>query len=202
MVCGKTNRRRRMAKLKGTKTERNLLASFAGESQARNRYTYFAGVAKKAGYEQIAAIFLETADNEKEHAKRFFKLLEGGEVEITESYPAGVIGDTAQNLEAAASGENLEWTRLYKEAEEVARKEGFEEIAGQFKEIAEVEEEHEKRYRKLLKNVKEAVVFKKEKSVKWKCRNCGYVHEGKEAPDECPACAHPQAYYELLCENY
>jgi len=191
-----------MAKLKGTKTERNLLASFAGESQARNRYTYFAGVAKKAGYEQIAAIFLETADNEKEHAKRFFKLLEGGEVEITESYPAGVIGDTAQNLEAAASGENLEWTRLYKEAEEVARKEGFEEIAGQFKEIAEVEEEHEKRYRKLLKNVKEAVVFKKEKSVKWKCRNCGYVHEGKEAPDECPACAHPQAYYELLCENY
>ena len=139
--------------IKGTRTEKNLLASFAGESQARNRYTYFAGVAKKAGYEQIAAIFLETADNEKEHAKRFFKLLEGGEVEITASYPAGVIGDTAANLEAAAAGENLEWTKLYKEAEETARREGFEEAAAQFKEIAEVEEEHEKRYRKLLKNV-------------------------------------------------
>ena len=191
-----------MAKLKGTKTERNLLASFAGESQARNRYTYFAGVAKKAGYEQIAAIFLETADNEKEHAKRFFKLLQGGEVEITATFPAGIIGDTAQNLEAAASGENLEWTRLYKEAEKVAREEGLEEAADQFKEIAEVEEEHEKRYRKLLKNIKENAVFKKDKVVKWKCRNCGYVHEGKEAPKECPACAHPQAHYELLCENY
>ena len=191
-----------MAKLKGTKTERNLLASFAGESQARNRYTYFASVAKKAGYEQIAAIFLETADNEKEHAKRFFKLLQGGEVEITATFPAGVIGDTAQNLEAAASGENLEWTRLYKEAEKVAREESLEEAADQFKEIAEVEEEHEKRYRKLLKNIKENAVFKKDKVVKWKCRNCGYVHEGKEAPKECPACAHPQAYYELLCENY
>ncbi len=191
-----------MAKLKGTKTERNLLASFAGESQARNRYTYFAGVAKKAGYEQIAAIFLETADNEKEHAKRFFKLLQGGEVEITATFPAGIIGDTAQNLEAAAAGENLEWTRLYKEAEKVAREEGLEEAADQFKEIAEVEEEHEKRYRKLLKNIKENAVFKKDKVVKWKCRNCGYVHEGKEAPKECPACAHPQAHYELLCENY
>lgn len=191
-----------MAKLKGTKTERNLLASFAGESQARNRYTYFAGVAKKAGYEQVAAIFLETADNEKEHAKRFFKLLQGGEVEITATFPAGIIGDTAQNLEAAASGENLEWTRLYKEAGKVAREEGLEEAADQFKEIAEVEEEHEKRYRKLLKNIKENAVFKKDKVVKWKCRNCGYVHEGKEAPKECPACAHPQAHYELLCENY
>ena len=189
-------------KLKGSKTEKSLLASFAGESQARNRYTYFASVAKKAGYEQIAAIFLETADNEKEHAKRFFKLLEGGEVEITASYPAGVIGDTAQNLEASAGGEHLEWTKLYKEAEETARKEGFEEIAGQFKEIAEVEEEHEKRYRKLLKNIKDDTVFKKDKAVKWKCINCGYVHEGKEAPDKCPACAHPQAYHELLCENY
>jgi len=189
-------------KLKGSKTEKNLLASFAGESQARNRYTYFASVAKKAGYEQIAAIFLETADNEKEHAKRFFKLLQGGEAEITASYPAGVIGDTAQNLEAAAGGENLEWTKLYREAEETARKEGFEEIADQFKEIAEVEEEHEKRYRKLLKNIKNDTVFKRDKVVKWKCRNCGYVHEGKEAPDKCPACAHPQAYYELLCENY
>ncbi|MBU1852423.1 MAG: rubrerythrin family protein [Candidatus Omnitrophica bacterium] len=188
--------------IKGTQTEKNLLASFAGESQARNRYTYFASVAKKAGFEQIAAIFLETADNEKEHAKRFFKLLEGGELEIQASYPAGVIGDTAQNLAAAASGENLEWTKLYKEAEETARKEGFEEVASQFKEIAEVEEEHEKRYRKLLKNVKEGKVFKSNTVVKWKCRNCGYIHEGKEAPDKCPACEHPQAYYELLCENY
>ena len=192
-----------MAKsIKGTKTEKNLLASFAGESQARNRYTYFASAARKAGFEQISAIFLETADNEKEHAKMFFKLLEGGEVEITASYPAGVIGDTAQNLKAAATGENLEWTKLYKEAEETARQEGFEEIAVQFKEIAEVEEQHEKRYRKLLKNVKDGKVFKKDTVVKWKCRNCGYVHEGKEAPDECPACAHPQGFYELLCENY
>ena len=191
-----------MAKLKGTKTEKNLLASFAGESQARNRYTYFASAAKKEGYEQIAAIFLETAENEKEHAKRFFKLLEGGEVEITASYPAGIIGDTAANLEAAAAGENLEWTKLYKEAEDVARQEGLEEIAKQFKEIAEVEEQHEKRYRKLLKNIKEDKVFKKDTEVKWKCRNCGYVHEGKVAPKECPACAHPQGFYEVLCENY
>lgn len=191
-----------MENIKGTKTEKNLLASFAGESQARNRYTYFASVAKKTGYEQIAAIFLETADNEREHAKRFFKLLEGGGVEITASYPAGTLRDVGQNLRAAADGEHLEWTKLYKEAEQVAREEGFEEIAVQFKEIAEVEEEHEKRYRKLLKNIKEGAVFKKDKVVKWKCRNCGYVHEGQEAPEECPACAHPQAYYELLCENY
>lgn len=191
-----------MASLKGTKTEKNLLASFAGESQARNRYTYFASVAKKAGYEQIAAIFLETADNEKEHAKRFFKFLEGGELEITAGYPAGVIKDTAANLEAAADGEHLEWTKLYKEAEETARREGFDEIADLFKEIAEVEEEHEIRYRKLLRNIKEGKVFKKDTVVKWKCRNCGYVHEGEEAPKECPACAHPQSYYELLCENY
>ena len=188
--------------IKGTKTEKNLLASFAGESQARNRYTYFAGAAKKAGYEQIAGIFMETAANEKEHAKMFFKLLEGGEVEISASYPAGVIGDTAGNLEASASGENLEWTKLYKEAEETARQEGFEEAAAQFKEIAEVEEQHEKRYRALLKNVKEGTVFKRDRAVKWHCRNCGYVHEGKEAPESCPACAHPQAYYELVCENY
>ena len=191
-----------MKSVKGSKTEKNLLASFAGESQARNRYTYFASVAKKAGFEQIAAIFLETADNEKEHAKRFFKLLEGGEVEISASYPAGVISDTADNLAASAAGENLEWAKLYKEAEQTARQEGFEEIANQFKEIAEVEEEHEKRYRKLLKNVKEGTVFKRDREVKWKCRNCGYVHEGKEAPKECPACAHPQSYYELLSENY
>jgi len=191
-----------MKSIKGTKTEKNLLASFAGESQARNRYTYFASVAKKAGYEQISAIFLETADNEKEHAKRFFKYLEGGDVQIQAAFPAGVIGDTAGNLLAAANGENEEWTKLYKEAEETARKEGFEEIAVQFKEIAEVEEEHEKRYRKLLNNIKDNSVFKKPSAVKWKCRNCGYVHEGKEAPDKCPACLHPQAYYELLCENY
>ena len=192
----------RTKSIKGTKTEQNLLASFAGESQARNRYTYFAGVAKKSGYEQIAAIFLETADNEKEHAKRFFKLLEGGEVEIQASYPAGVINDTAKNLEASAAGENLEWTKLYKEAAETARKEGFEDVADQFKEIAEVEEQHEKRYRKLLKNIKDGKVFKKDTAVKWKCRNCGYVHEGKVAPEECPACAHPQSYYEVVCENY
>ena len=191
-----------MKSIKGTKTEKNLLASFAGESQARNRYTYFASVAKKAGYEQIAAIFLDTAENEKEHAKKFFKLLEGGDLEIQATYPAGAIGDTAKNLEAAATGENEEWMKLYKEAEEIAREEGFEAIAVQFKEIAEVEEEHEKRYRKLLKNIKDGTVFKKERSVKWHCRNCGYVHEGPEAPEECPACAHPQAYYEVLCENY
>jgi len=194
--------RRYKMQLKGSKTEKNLLASFAGESQARNRYTYFASVAKKAGYEQIAGIFLETADNEKEHAKRFFKLLKGSDVEITASYPAGIIGDTAGNLQASAEGEHLEWTKLYKDAEAAAREEGFKKIADQFKEIAEVEEEHEKRYRKLLKNVKDGAVFKKGKVVKWKCRNCGYVHDGNEAPEECPACAHPQAFYEVLCENY
>ncbi|MBU1399121.1 MAG: rubrerythrin family protein, partial [Proteobacteria bacterium] len=172
-----------MKSVKNTKTEKNLLASFAGESQARNRYTYFASAAKKEGYEQISGIFLETADNEKEHAKRFFKYLEGGEVEITASYPAGVIGNTAANLEAAAAGENLEWTKLYKEAEEYARREGFEEIAKQFKEIAEEEVEHEKRYRKLLRNVKEKRVFRRDTVVKWKCRNCGYIHTGKDAPD-------------------
>jgi len=188
--------------LKGSKTEHNLLASFAGESQARNRYTYFASVAKEAGYEQIAAIFLETADNEKEHAKRYFQFLQGGDAEITATYPAGVIGDTAANLEVAAAGENLEWTKLYKEAGEVARQEGFQEIASVFKEIAEVEEQHEIRYRKLLKNVKENKVFKKDAVVKWKCRNCGYVHEGTEAPKRCPACDHPQSYYELMGENY
>ncbi len=192
-----------MAKsIKGTKTEKNLLASFAGESQARNRYTYFAGVAKKAGFEQIAAIFLDTADNEKEHAKRFFKFLEGGEVKIEASYPAGVIADTAANLLAAAEGENMEWTVLYKEAGDTAEQEGFPEVATVFREIAEVEAEHEKRYRKLLANVKGGTVFKKDKKVKWHCRNCGYVHEGPEAPDVCPACAHPKAYYEILAENY
>ena len=188
--------------IKGTKTEKALLTAFAGESQARNRYTYFASVAKKAGYEQIAAIFLETADNEREHAKRFFKCLEGGEIEIAAAFPAGIIGDTPANLEAAAAGEKLEWTKLYKEAEDIARQEGFEEVAKQFKEIAEVEEQHEARYRKLRQNIKDDKVFKKDTVVKWRCRNCGYVHEGKVAPDQCPACAHPQSYYELFVENY
>lgn len=191
-----------MKSLKGTRTEKNLLAAFAGESQARNRYTYFASVAKKAGYEQIAAIFLETADNEKEHAKRFFKLLEGGDVEITAIYPAGVIGDTAANLEAAANGEKLEWTKLYKNFEQIANEEGFKEVALQFSTIAAVEQQHETRYRKLLQNIKEGEVFKKDKVIKWKCRNCGYVYEGKEAPAKCPACDHPQAYYEMASENY
>jgi rubrerythrin len=190
------------ASLKGTKTEKNLMAAFAGESQARNRYTYFSGVAKKAGFEQIAEIFLETAENEKEHAKRFFKYLEGGECEITAAFPAGVIGDTAANLAAAAAGENMEWTVIYKKAMETAAAEGFPEIAAQFKEIAEVEERHERRYRKLLANVLEGKVFKKDKVVAWKCRNCGYVHEGAEAPKDCPACKHAQAYYEVLAENY
>jgi len=188
--------------VKGTKTEKNLLASFAGESQARNRYTYFASAARKAGFEQIAELFIETAENEREHAKRFFKYLEGGEVEIMAAYPAGVIGDTAANLEAAADGEHLEWTKLYKEAAKTAEKEGFPEIAKQFTEIGEVEEQHEKRYRKLLANVRTGNVFKKDVVVKWKCRNCGYVHEGKEAPAQCPACLHAQAYYEVKAENY
>ncbi|MDD5774110.1 MAG: rubrerythrin family protein [bacterium] len=189
-------------KLKGSKTEKNLLASFAGESQARNRYTYFASAARKEGYEQISAIFLETAENEKEHAKKFFKFLEGGEVEITASYPAGIIGKTIDNLKAAADGEHMEWTKLYKEAEKEARNEGFIEIAKVFKEIGEVENHHEIRYRKLFENIKNDKVFKKDTVVKWKCRNCGYIDEGKEAPDECPACSHPQAYYEVFCENY
>ena len=188
--------------IKGTQTEKNLLASFAGESQARNRYTYFSGAARKAGFEQIAEIFLETAENEKEHAKRFFRFLEGGDLEITASYPAGVIGDTAANLEAAAAGEHLEWTKLYKEAEKTAEKEGFPEIAKQFKEISEIEAHHEKRYRKLLANVREGKVFKKDVVVKWKCRNCGYIHESKEAPQNCPACLHARAFYEVLAENY
>ncbi len=191
-----------MSKLKGTETEKNLLAAFAGESQARNRYTYFASEAKKAGYEQIAALFQETADNEKEHAKRFFKLLEGGEVEIQASYPAGIIGDTAQNLEAAAEGELLEWGTLYKNAAEVAREEGFERVALQFEEIAKVEMHHEARYRKLLDNLKSGKVFKKDKKVAWQCRNCGYILEGEEAPQKCPACEHPQAYFQLKAENF
>jgi len=188
--------------IKGSQTEKNLLKSFAGESQARNRYTYFASVARKEGFEQIANIFTETAENEKEHAKIFFKFLEGGDLEITATYPAGKIGTTAENLLAAANGEKMEWETIYPEFEKIARQEGFEDVAKAFKEIGEVEEKHEARYRKLLENVRHGKVFKKDKVVKWKCLNCGYVHEGKDAPDTCPACKHPQAYYEVLEENY
>jgi rubrerythrin len=191
-----------MKSLKGTQTEKNLLAAFAGESQARNRYTFFASKAKKEGYEQIAAIFQETADNEKEHAEIFFKYLEGGMVEIKACYPAGVIGTTPENLLAAADGEKEEWGILYPNFAKTAEKEGFPKIAESFKEIGEVEEHHEKRYRKLRENILKCNVFKRDKAVKWKCRNCGYVHEGPEAPKVCPACKHPQSYYELLTEPY
>lgn len=188
--------------IKGSQTEKNLLKAFAGESQARNRYAYFASVAKKDGYEQISAIFQETADNEKEHAKVFFKYLEGGPVEITVTFPAGKIGTTSENLLAAANGEREEWSTLYPEFEKIAKQEGFDLVAKSFKEIAEVEEQHEKRYKRLLENVNDKKVFKKNNKVKWKCRNCGYVHEGMDAPEVCPACKHPQAYYEVLEENY
>ncbi|KAF0158940.1 MAG: rubrerythrin [Syntrophaceae bacterium] len=192
-----------MAKsIKGTKTEKNLLAAFAGESQARNRYTYFASAAKKEGFEQIAHIFLETAENEKEHAKIFFKYLEGGEVEITAAYPAGLIGDTKSNLEAAAAGENMEWTTLYANFAKVAKEEGFSDVASSFEQIAKVEMFHENRYRKLVANIADGEVFNKKATTKWHCTNCGYVHEGPEAPKECPACRHPQSYYEVLAENF
>ncbi|KXB02743.1 rubrerythrin [candidate division MSBL1 archaeon SCGC-AAA261F19] len=191
-----------MKSLKGTETEKNLLAAFAGESQARTRYTYFASKAKKEGYEQISAIFSETAENEKEHAKVFFKYPEGGEVEIQAKYPAGVIGNAKENLLAAAEGEKLEWGTLYPDFADVAEREGFPEIANSFREIAEVESYHERRYRKLLDNLEEGRVFKRDNVVKWKCRNCGYVYEGTEPPEECPACKHPQSYYELWIENY
>ncbi len=191
-----------MTKLKGSKTEANLLKSFAGESQARTRYTYFASQANKEGYKQIEAIFLETARNEKEHAKRFFKFLEGGMVEITASYPAGVIGTTEENLEASAAGENEEYTELYPEFAKVAAEEGFPAVAAAYKKIAEVEAEHEKRYLKLLDNLRKEKVFKKDEVVRWKCDNCGYVHEGKEAPKKCPACLHDQKYFELKESNY
>ena len=191
-----------MKSVKGTKTEKNLLASFAGESQARNRYTYFASKAKKEGFEQISALFLETAENEKEHAKRFFSYLEGGPVEITATYPAGITGTTKDNLKAAAAGENEEHTKLYPGAAKIADEEGFPEIAAQWRNIALVEVQHEKRYLALLNNIEKNNVFKKAKTVKWKCRNCGYIHEGPEAPEQCPACFHPQDYYELQCENY
>lgn len=192
-----------MAKsIKGTQTEKNLLAAFAGESQARNRYTFFASAAKKEGYEQISRFFLETAENEKEHAKVFFKYLEGGEVEITAAYPAGVVGDTKSNLEAAAAGENMEWTTLYSDFARVAKDEGFPEVARSFEQIAKVEMFHEKRYRKLADNIAQNEVFTKKATAKWHCINCGYVHEGAEAPKECPACLHPRSYYEVLAENY
>jgi rubrerythrin len=188
--------------MKGTKTEQNLLKAFAGESQARMRYDYFSKQAKKEGYEQIAAIFEETAFNEMQHAKKFFRFLEGRMVEITASYPAGKIGTTAENLKAAAEGENEEWTDLYPEFAKIAKEEGFPKVAAAFNSIAKVEKEHEERYLKLLKNLEEGKVFKKDKAVKWKCRNCGYVHEGDTAPGICPACDHPQSHFEVLEENY
>ena len=192
-----------MAKsVKGTKTEKNLLAAFAGESQARNRYTYFASAARKEGFEQIANIFIETSENEKEHAKVFFKYLEGGDAEITASYPAGMIKDTKSNLEAAAAGENLEWTTLYADFAKVAKREGFPDIANSFEQISKVEKFHESRYRRLIDNIAKGEVFKKKTLTKWHCANCGFVYEGTEAPNECPACKHPQAFYEVLAENF
>lgn len=191
-----------MGSLKGTQTEKNLLKAFAGESQARNRYTYFASKAKKEGYDQISAIFEETAAQEKEHAKRFFSFLEGGEVEITAAFPAGVVGTTLENLKAAAAGENCEYTDLYPGFASVARKEGFEAVAMVFDAVSVAEKQHEKRYLDLAANIEAGTVFKKGDSVVWRCRNCGYLHEGSEAPAMCPACAHPQSYYELLGENY
>jgi len=191
-----------MAMLKGSQTEKNLLKAFAGESQARNRYTYFSSQAKKEGYEQIAWIFGDTADNEKEHAKRFFTFLEGGDVEIAASFPTGPIGTTPENLKAAAAGERLEWSTLYPDFAEVAEREGFAEIAKVFRAISSVESGHEERYLALLKNIEQGKVFKRDVSMRWRCRNCGYVHEGPGAPEECPACGHPQAYYELIGENY
>jgi rubrerythrin len=188
--------------IKGTKTELNLLKAFAGESQARNRYTYFSGVAKKEGYEQICGFFIETADNEKEHAKIFFCHLEGGDVEITASYPAGRIGTTSENLLAAAEGEKMEWSVLYPDFAAVAEAEGFADVATSFREIADVEAHHEARYRGLLANIEARRVFSKDHPMKWKCRNCGYVHEGTSAPEICPACRHPQSYYEVLTEPY
>jgi len=194
--------RKPMKSLKGTRTERNLLTAFAGESQARNRYTFFASQARKEGYEQIAAIFLETAENEKEHAETLFKLLEGGLVEIKASYPAGRIGSTAENLKAAAEGERYEYTEMYPEFARVAEEEGFKEIAAILRAIAVAERHHEERFLKLLENLEKGTVFKKDKVVRWKCRKCGYVHEGREPPEHCPSCGHSRAYFEVLCEEY
>ena len=197
-----TGRMKKMAALRGSETEKNLLASFAGEAQARNRYTFFASVARKEGYEQIGAIFAEAADNEKEHAEIFFKYLEGGDVEITAAYPAGVIGDTLANLQASAAGEKAEWGTIYPASAATARAEGFADIAESFTEIGDVEEYHERRYNILADRVAKGEVFKRDEPIKWKCRNCGYVHEGAEAPELCPACDHPRAYYEPWAENY
>lgn len=191
-----------MESIKGSKTEKNLLKSFAGESQAKNRYTYFAKVAKKEGYEQIAEFFMETAMQEEQHAKLFFKFLEGGAVEITAMYPAGVIGTTLENLEAAASGENEEWTELYPEFARIADEEGFKIIAAKYRLVAKVEEQHEKRYRKLAQNIRENTVFESDEETVWVCRNCGHVHKGKKAPANCPTCDHPQAYFEKKVVNY
>ena len=191
-----------MNSIKGTQTEKNLLKSFAGESQARMRYDYFASVAKKEGLEQMSAIFAETALNEKEHAKRFFKFLEGGMTEITALYPAGKIGTTLENLEASANGENEEWTELYPEFAKVAEEEGFLEVATCYRMIIIAEKAHEKRYRKLFKNLEEGKVFEREDIVVWKCMNCGYLHEGTKAPEKCPACLHPQAYFAIKEESY
>jgi rubrerythrin len=191
-----------MASIKGTQTEQNLLKSFAGESQARTRYTFFASQAKKEGYEQIAAIFMETAEQEKEHAKRFFKFLEGGMVEITAAYPAGVIGDTAANLEAAAAGENEEWSELYPQFAAIADEEGFPAIAAAWRNIAKVEAEHERRYLKLLSRLSDGDFFKRDGKIWWQCRNCGYIVEAEAAPKACPACLFPQAFFEPMKENY
>jgi rubrerythrin len=189
--------------LSGSQTEKNLLAAFAGESQARNRYSFFAGVAKKEGFEQISALFQETSDNEREHAQLFFNLLPGGMAEITASYPSGKTGTTAENLKAAAEGEKFEWGTLYPGFSEVAAREGFPEAAHIFQQVAKVEEYHERRFRKLLENVTKGTVFTRGSPVRWKCRNCGYVHEGKDAPDpRCPVCDHAMAYFEVWCENY
>jgi len=191
-----------MASLKGTRTEKNLLTAFAGESQARNRYTYFASAAKKEGYVQISEIFTETASQEKEHAKRFFNFLEGGEVEITAAFPAGVIGTTLENLKAAAAGEEYEWTQMYPSFAAIAKEEGLDAVAMIFEMISVAEKQHGKRYAELAANVEAGKVFKKDTSTKWRCRNCGYVHEGEEAIEMCPACAHPQAHFEVLAENW
>jgi rubrerythrin len=191
-----------LMEFKGSRTEKNLLAAFAGESQARTRYTFFASVAKKEGYEQIATIFQETSDNEKEHAQLFFKHLQGGMVEINTAYPAGVIASTAENLKAAAEGEKLEWGTLYPNFGEIAEEEGFSEVARTFRMVAKVEAYHERRYLKLLENIQQGRVFKKDTPIKWKCRNCGFVFEGSEAPEKCPVCSHPRSYFEVWCENY
>ncbi len=191
-----------MPSLRGSQTEKNLLTAFAGESQARNRYTYFSAQAMKEGYRQISEIFTETANQEKEHAKRFFKFLEGGDVQIVGTFPAGVIGATVENLKAAAAGENYEWGQMYPDFAKVAAQEGFDNVSRAFRNIAVAEQFHEKRYLALAANIEKDLVFKRPGKVVWRCMNCGYIHEGEEAPRECPACAHPQAHFALICENW